>query len=198
MGWRHLSGVIVATLSLSGAALAAQAQPADGYRALERIEIRELFDRYAWAMDYGDSDAFVKLFADDGIVVAGAQEVKGPTALRDWVASLWKLTLALDPPNRILHSISNVKIDFKSSDTAHADVMWTEIWRTDPYKGSRGIWAVRQSGVYHDELVKRNGRWLFGRHVLAQSLPSVGCADGPPGTVPPPPFCDPSLTRHTN
>lgn len=51
MGWKDLAGVIVMTLSLSGAALATQAQPADSYRALERIEIRELFDRYAWAVD---------------------------------------------------------------------------------------------------------------------------------------------------
>lgn len=199
MGWKHLAEVVVMTLCLSGAALVAQAQPADSYRALERVEIQELFSRYAWAMDYGDcDDAFVKLFADDGVVGAGNQDVKGPTALRNWCAGLWKLTLALDPPNRIFHIISNVKIDFKGPDAAHADVMWTEIWRPDPYKGSRGTWAVRQSGAYHDELVKRNGRWLFGRHVLAQTMPAVGCVDGPPGTVPPPPFCDPSLPRHKN
>ena len=48
--------------------------------------------------------------------------MKGPTALRNWCAGLCKQTLALGPPNRILHIISNVKIDFKSPDTAHADV----------------------------------------------------------------------------
>lgn len=202
MGWKDVAGAIVLTLSLGGAAALATAQPADSYRGLERSEIRDLFDRYAQSMDNGEcGDPFVKLFAEDGGIVnnLGGSLTKGATAIHDWCDNLWKLTLKLDPPNRIYHVISSVRVDFTGPDTAHAEVMWVEIWRTDPYKGPRGTWAVRQMGGYHDEIFKRNGRWLFGRHQLVQTMPLAACADGPPGTVPPPPlFCDPSLPRHKN
>jgi SnoaL-like protein len=160
---RTAMSFIVFSLSFCGAALA-------GY-ADDRAEIENLSNRYMIAVDAGDMETVMAAWADDGVLEWASGVEKGKAAIRKAMSGFSGARTASVPEGaaswpRSRHFILNHVIDV-SGDSAKSVAYWFEITNNTPQKDVQLVYF----GHYEDELVKRNGRWLFKtRKVYNESL----------------------------
>ncbi|MBN8830833.1 MAG: nuclear transport factor 2 family protein [Sphingomonadales bacterium] len=146
--------VLLASL---GAALPVAAQRNE---AADRAEIHALLMAYGATLDARDFEGFGKLFGTDGVYVAGGgREAKGPAA-----GEMMRQVFAANPdgvgePN--FHLFYNEVVTFDGPDRAHATSM--SLWMV-PDEKKRPIALL--SGRYEDQLVRKDGKWLFARRVV--------------------------------
>ena len=137
---------------------------ADRLRVLEdREEIRQMFVDYARYLDSGDHAGYASLFASDGVLEAQLGAAKGPAAIQAI------LDEHLGPQVRghlpaSLHLMNNHEIDV-DGDVATSVVVWYYLTSDED-----GCPTVLQSGRYHDELVRENGRWKIKRHEISRAM----------------------------
>ena len=84
----HPLACAAAALLLVGCTPAMSAQPSYGVRyAQDRAEIEDLMSRYLFAMDYGDFDAYVETFTEDGVLEFSRSTSKGRAEIKKAVAA---------------------------------------------------------------------------------------------------------------
>jgi uncharacterized protein (TIGR02246 family) len=84
----HLLAFAAAALLVVGGTPALGAQPSYGPRyAQDRAEIEDLMSRYLFAMDYGDFDAYVETFTEDGVLEFSRSTSKGRAEIKKAVAA---------------------------------------------------------------------------------------------------------------
>ena len=158
-------GIGAALVCLSGAALA-------GY-ADDRAEIENISTRYMVAVDAGDIETVMGTWADDGVLQWAGGIERGKAAIRKAMSNFGGSRPASIPPGatsrpRTRHIIVNHVIDVNGN-TAKTVAYWFNITNNTPQKDVQLIYF----GHYEDELVKRNGHWLFKvRKVFNESLPN--------------------------
>jgi len=150
--------------SLSGTALASYAD--------DRAEIENLSNRYMIAVDSGDIDTVMATWADDGVLEWAGGIERGKAAIRKAMSNFGgariKLPSGATTRQRTVHMIINHVIDVHG-DTAKTVAYWFNITNNTPQKDVQLMYF----GHYEDELVKRNGHWLFKvRKVYNESLPN--------------------------
>jgi 3-phenylpropionate/cinnamic acid dioxygenase small subunit len=116
----------------------------------EIAEIRDLYSRYALALDNGAADEWASLFAPDGrLNRPGQPELKGPGALVELCRARQSATPGL------WHLTSNVKIAASGAGVlGGANVLVLQM-------GEDGSVALLTLGRYVDEFVKLDGAWRF-------------------------------------
>jgi uncharacterized protein (TIGR02246 family) len=120
--------------------------------------IRELIAGYALALDYGDVDECVELFAPDGEFLVYGQSFAG----HDGVATMFR-----NAP-RGLHLTGVSRIDVRGDTaTARSQVLFVRA----------GDLRLRPA-LYDDELVRIGARWRFRRR-RCQFVTSHGLSDNP-------------------
>jgi ketosteroid isomerase-like protein len=140
----------------------------------DREEIRQIFVDYARCLDGGDFAGYASLFASDGVLVAQLGEAVGPAAIEKILdENLGPHLRGHLPPS--IHVMTNHQIDV-DGDTATAVVVWYYL-TTDPDT----VPTVLQSGRYHDQLVRENGRWKIRRHEITRAM-GRSPMDPPPTT----------------
>ena len=117
--------------------------------ALDRLLILELYAEHAQAMDAGDTEAFVGVFAPDAV----AYGVRGHAAIRDFHRRF--LPDAAFPGSQHFASHIQAVEGDASRATVHAYV--TRMYRVPGATNATPIWH----GYYIDTVVKRDGRWVF-------------------------------------
>jgi ketosteroid isomerase-like protein len=140
----------------------------------DRAEIAQIFVDYARCLDGGDHAGYAALFAGDGILLAALGEAVGPEAIEA------VLDATLGPHKRAgkpaaIHVMNNQQIDV-DGDTAVAETVWfylTSDVDTVP--------TILQSGRYHTDLVRENGRWKIRRHQITRAM-GRSPMDAPPDT----------------
>ncbi|MBU1054903.1 MAG: nuclear transport factor 2 family protein [Proteobacteria bacterium] len=124
---------------------------------IEKDLIHETIANYCYYFDGAEFDKWVDMFTDDGIFdcgVLGVQE--GKEALKAFTQSI-PLTNGLP---MMKHCIMNEVINVTgNSATAKSYFIMLR-------PNSDGISIISMSGRYTDELVKRNGSWLFKQRKL--------------------------------
>jgi ketosteroid isomerase-like protein len=143
-----------------------------GY-ADDRAEIENLSNRYMIAVDAGDIETVMATWADDGVLewVGGVEN--GKAAIRKAMSNFGGARPVTVPAGatsrpRTHHHILNHVIDVHG-DTATTVAYWFNITNATPQKDVQLMYF----GHYEDELVKRNGRWLFKhRKVFNESQPN--------------------------
>ncbi|MDR2214418.1 MAG: nuclear transport factor 2 family protein [Nevskiaceae bacterium] len=141
-----------------------------GY-ADDRAEIENLSNRYMVAVDAGDIETVMSTWADEGVLDwVGGVEV-GKEAIRKAMSDFGG-GRAVDIPEgatsrpRTRHQIINHVIDVDGN-TAKTVAYWFALTNNTPQKDVQLLYF----GHYEDELVKRDGRWLFTkRKVYNESL----------------------------
>ena len=124
----------------------------------DRSAIRELLTGYALALDAGDVDACVKLFATDGEFLVYGNTFAG----HEGMTKMFR-----DAP-RGLHLTGVSHIDVRGDTaTARSQVLFVRA----------GSLQLRPA-LYDDELVRREGRWRFRRR-RCRFITSGGLADSP-------------------
>jgi hypothetical protein len=143
-----------------------------GY-ADDRAEIENLSNRYMIAVDAGDIETVMATWADDGVLQWAGGVEHGKAAIRKAMSNFGGARPANLPPGatsrpRTRHIIVNHVIDVHGN-TAKTVAYWFNITNNTPQKDVQLMFF----GHYEDELVKRNGHWLFKlRKVYNESLPN--------------------------
>jgi hypothetical protein len=144
-------------LAISAAPVAAEYPAATLSTLLDRAQIEDLLVDYYSQLGNGGHD-FGAFYAEDGVLDVNGTIAQGKKAIED----LYKK--AGGGPSRrgtFRMLLTNMKI-VVSGPSATADVIWTGV-------NSETVKATPQfveQGREHDELVKRNGRWLFKHRVI--------------------------------
>lgn len=125
----------------------------------DRIEINELFARWAWALDTGDEAAFTELCTEDARIedAAGSFAFEPPGA-----AARFAQALIRDPlfPGR-QHWIGQTLL------TPDGDVWRARSFGMAPHlHSSARTNFLAWLGYYEDTLTKQNGRWRFKARTL--------------------------------
>jgi len=127
--------------------------------AADRLDILELLGFYCRCIDTGLWDELPKLFTADCRIDGGPIGSYEGTAGVEQMAALLKSL-----PHVMRHYVTNVAIRAEGNTArTHAYVLAF----TGPGPGQ----LTPTTGFYEDELVKRDGRWLFRRRNILLDLP---------------------------
>ncbi len=118
----------------------------------EKEAIRDVLAEYCFRIDDDRFDAFAALFAEDGTWETAFGSATGRSA----IAALLRRIAGDEPRPRRIHAVSNIVIRLEG-ERAAVRSNWVLVQNSDagPIVGS--------GGSYTDEMVKRDGAWLF-RH----------------------------------
>ena len=129
-----------------------------------RAQIQDLLVDY-YAHLGGDESHFGDFYVDDGVLDVNGDVAQGQKAIGELYRQL--RASASNPPRKgtFRMLLTNARITVKG-DTATADVLWTGVLNTDLSAPPQ----FAEQGREHDELVRRNDRWLFKyREITADS-----------------------------
>ena len=168
------SALAATLLAVGGATLSACAQggetAAPSY-ADDRAEIEDLMSRYLFAMDYGDIDAYVATFTEDGELEYARGTARGHEAIRESVTAFKKgigefYTTEDGSPAALRHVLLQAVI------RVEGDRAWTRsLWMEMANDGPGDSFKMGTFGVYEDELERVKGAWLFSkRRILNEFL----------------------------
>jgi len=158
------------TLALAAGLAAAMTLPSlahAGY-ADDRAMIENISNRYMIAMDAGDIDTVMDTWAEDGELVWVFGDEHGKEAIRKAMSGFVGGAAARANVKegdthrpRTRHQIINHVIDV-DGDTAHTIAYWFAFTNDTPQHDVQLLYF----GHYEDELVKRDGKWLFRKRVI--------------------------------
>jgi ketosteroid isomerase-like protein len=117
----------------------------------DRLEIRELLDVYADAVNRNDPDAWGATWAEDSIWNLPDYPELGLVEGRSAIVTMWKAAMAHYPGIIFVANPGAIEID---GDLATVRSYTSEVYDQD------GV-TKRDRGVYDDICVKRGGKWLF-------------------------------------
>ena len=173
-----------AALSLAAAAPAvASAQSieySDNY-AQDRAEIEDLMARYLFAMDYNDFEAYGATFTEDGELEFASGATRGRDNIeamaRQFKERIGEFYKAADgSPATLRHVLAHAVIRVEG-DRAWSRSLWFEMANDGP----EGALKMGTFGIYEDELVKQDGRWLFTkRRILNEFIEGRHSGPGNP------------------
>jgi ketosteroid isomerase-like protein len=119
----------------------------------DRLDIFDLFARYAWAYDCSDADAYSETFAPDGVLAdADQMRVVGRIAIRRAIrkffemrgTSLWQ------------HHNDHLRIEGNSQECT----VWS-YWAVLEHRQIDDYHGVGKLGYYFSRCVKLDGRWYL-------------------------------------
>jgi hypothetical protein len=125
----------------------------------DQLSIHDLYGRYSWALDTGDTDAYVRLFTGDAVVhetaPEGTTQIRGHEQIREFV-----LRFHRDPtfPGR-QHRISQIVIDPDPDGRADRWLVRSYVLTTETRDGYDP--TVFWCGYGEDTVAKVDGDWLI-------------------------------------
>jgi hypothetical protein len=149
--------------------------------AADRAEIEDLMARYMFAIDYFDWDAYVATFAPDGELTFAAGTTRGRDAIRqavtDFSQNIGRFYHTADgQPAKLRHVLLNSAIRVEGG-RAWATTLWVEMANHGPDDEMK----MGTYGLYEDEFVRLDGRWLIQRrNVLNEFIPGRNSGPGNP------------------
>jgi ketosteroid isomerase-like protein len=118
----------------------------------DRLDIMDLYARYAWAMDGGDTEAFLDVFLPDATLYM-ARSATGHAALRTWHETFLKDS-AFPGSQHFATQFRVVEVD---GDQVKMRVYVARLYRLPGTTHSSVVWQ----GYYTDTVVKVDGRWYY-------------------------------------
>lgn len=140
--------------------------------ANDRAQIEDLMGRYMFAIDYFDWDAYVATFAPDAELEFASGISKGRDAIRtavtDFSMGIGKFYHTEDGKPAKLRHVMLQSVIRVEGDRAWGRTLWVEMANHGP----KDEMKMGTYGVYEDEFVRRDGRWLIQRrNVLNEFIP---------------------------
>lgn len=139
---------------------------------LDRAQINALHDHYLAALDNRDADAYTACFTLDGELTVlgrlhrGHEQIRMVLADMDAVLEEVRTAQGDDMPLPVMrHITTNHAITLSGAHACHR-ANWMTIM-----SGPDKQVTIPTIGHYKDELVKRDGIWLFSRRVVVQDIP---------------------------
>ena len=133
----------------------------------DRLEVMELIGRYQQCVDAGDDEAYANNFVPDGVVESPSGVYRGRVAIRTMVRELVsKGRISRDAPV-VRHFISMPYIYEGSSDRCAARTYMVTFGLD-----AEGDLMADTHWTYVDEIVRRDGTWLFAKRRFQVDLRS--------------------------
>jgi ketosteroid isomerase-like protein len=128
--------------------------PDDPLRLADRLAIQELRARYTHHYDDGDLEAFVALFAEDGVLQLGpAGYARGHDELRAALAG------PMAAAEFACHFTTDEITEFTGPDRARGTCRFALHYGRAP--------DIQGAGTYHDEYVRTGGGWRFASRTIS-------------------------------
>ena len=128
----------------------------DPARTQDRVAIEQLMWDYIQALDAGDAEAYVALFAPEGEFKGVNMSAKGKDALKEMILGYKKTLVSIkensDKKGHLYHILTNTHIEFVDEDHARYHAYWMGAY------SSKGVTSV---GREINDLIKIDGRWLI-------------------------------------
>jgi uncharacterized protein (TIGR02246 family) len=118
----------------------------------DKDAIRELMAEYCFRLDDGRYDEMAELFAEDGTWATAFGSATGRAAIAKLAADI-RARAGADRP-RAAHLVTNIVIALEGH-RARVRSNWLVM------QNSADGPKIGSGGAYHDEIVERDGRWLF-------------------------------------
>jgi ketosteroid isomerase-like protein len=169
---------IATTLALICTLAAGLTSAADLQAIQDRLDIEQVWSRYALALDTADPEAYSSLFTPDAYLEVDGTPFKGHQAIEKLIRDIrQKLNIDSQPADSrgrrfgpIRHIASDLVVNLQG-DHATSESYWTEIMTSG--KNPQGVGnppSVLKMGRYEDELIRKNGKWLFSRRIITGDL----------------------------
>ena len=155
-------------------AAAAQAQPAELTleQRVQRIEDEAAIERvildYAVTLDARDFDAYVALFAEDGVWRNGAAVYTGREAIRAMLVGIY----GESEPDYDYGAADSYRIVSNVEITLDGDRATARSRQLTISRGDEGAPTPLLSGVYEDELIREDGAWKILHRIDHVVMPS--------------------------
>lgn len=123
----------------------------------DRLDIQELFARYAWSLDFGDADGVVACFTPEGCLDHLWQgRLVGENAIRGALRELW-----YERPGWIgrQHLANHILLERDEAD--RGPVRARAFFTIVQFDVDRRTSSVFGLGTWDNRCVKRDGAWLF-------------------------------------
>jgi hypothetical protein len=119
----------------------------------DREQIRELYARYAYTIDYGPYEDWVKCFTEDGVFESPRF---GRHAGHQALMNFTDIYRGSNGDAKVRHMMSNVTFQIKGNEATGGCYLTY-------YHCKNGRAILEAIGRYEDELRKVDGKWLFAR-----------------------------------
>jgi ketosteroid isomerase-like protein len=130
--------------------------------------IRQLFARFSHALDLGDAGGLAECFTQDGVLATTLPEEglggvhEGRAAIREFGGRAHQFNAA-----RVRHSAVNTIIEGDGQGArASSSVLISRDYGPPNASGHITYSELVTTAMFHDELVRVDGRWLFARREL--------------------------------
>lgn len=157
--------LLAASLMMTALAFAQKPTVEQRLQQLEdKAAIEQVLIDYGRTLDSRDLVAYSELFAKEGEWIGGFGNVKGRTALLDFM----KKNIGTAPNNaRTYHLLTNFTV-VVNGDKATAFSRWSYVVPNGEKKP-----VLEHSGRYEDTLVREDGRWRFLKRIVHNDLPQL-------------------------
>ncbi len=145
--------------------------------AAERAAIEDLMARYLFALDWNDFDSFAATLTEDCVFEYARGTIVGRDniveAIKGFKERIVEIYCDVDGNPGVLRHVLGQTVIRVEGDRAWTRAFWHEMSNDGPRnKHDRLTPTVGSFGIYEDELVKRDGTWLFcSRRILNEFLP---------------------------
>jgi hypothetical protein len=179
--WKTAVAALALAMPLPAAAQA-NAPTYSATYAVDRAEIEDLMARYLFAIDYFDWDAYMATFAPDAELEFASGTYRGQDEIRTAVTrfseGIGRFYATEDgQPAKLRHVVLQSAIRVEGT-RAWGRTLWVEMANHGPNDEMK----MGTYGIYEDEFVKLDGRWLIQRrNVLNEFIPNRG--SGPDNPV---------------
>ena len=130
----------------------------------DRLDIFDLFARYAWAYDCGDAEAYALTFTPDGVLADdGGLRAEGRPAIREAIKTFFEMR----GKRTWQHHNAHLRME---GDGSSCDVWsyWAVLERRED--GEHGVGSL---GCYLSRCVKQDGQWLFKERTFYMEMPKA-------------------------
>ena len=118
----------------------------------DKDEIREVLAEYCFQLDDARFAEMAALFAEDGTWDTAFGTATGRAAIAELARDI--RARAGEPRPRAVHLVTNIAITLEGT-RARVRSNWTLVQNSP--QGPK----IGSAGAYHDEMVKKDGRWVF-------------------------------------
>jgi hypothetical protein len=125
----------------------------------DRLDIQDLYARYAWALDTGNIDELVNVFLPDGTIDTGkGAEIRGHDAIRAWGMARFSAPKAAGRQHIACQFLMEGNGETCKVKAYRATLTYNQVDETKR--------TVTMVGYYLDTCVKKDGIWYFAKRAF--------------------------------
>ena len=127
--------------------------------AEDRLDIQDLYARYAWALDTGDIEELVNSFLPEGALeTSSGDRMEGRDKIRAWGNARFAAPHAAGSQHAACHLLIE-----GDGETCKVKAYWATLTYDQVDETKRSVGGI---GYYRDTCAKRDGRWLFKERII--------------------------------